>query len=123
MSTTMVQMNTRIDADLKRRGDEALERAGFTPSQAVRALWEYAANHAFEPQTIRRALESEEDALARERQEIEGHKAYEEGISLVKKFEEKTGVALSFDYEMDDQELLEQALYERFIEGKRVDEV
>ena len=54
MSATMVQMNTRIDADLKQRGDEALKRAGFTPSQAIRALWEYAANHTLEPQAIRR---------------------------------------------------------------------
>ena len=94
MTTTMVQMNTRIDADLKRRGDEALKRAGFTPSQAIRALWEYAAD-----------------------------KAYEEGLALAKRFAEKTGVPLNFDYEMDEQEMLEQALYERFIEGKRAYEV
>ena len=37
-----VQMNTRIDRTLKREGDAALAAAGFTPSQAVRALWEIA---------------------------------------------------------------------------------
>ena len=123
MTTTMVQMNTRIDADLKQRGDEALKRAGFTPSQAIRALWEYAADHALEPKAIRSALEGDEDVLARKKQEAEGHKAYEEGLALAKRFAEKTGVPLNFDYEMDEQEMLEQALYERFIEGKRAYEV
>lgn len=52
----MVQMNTRIPADLKEQGDRALENAGLTPSQAVRALWEFAAQHMYEPSAVRRAL-------------------------------------------------------------------
>ena len=56
MSSAMVQMNTRIPADLKEQGDRALERAGYTPSQAVRALWELAAQHMYEPSAVRRAL-------------------------------------------------------------------
>ncbi len=39
MTTDMVQMNTRISRSLKERGDAALERAGYSPSQAVRKLW------------------------------------------------------------------------------------
>lgn len=35
----MAQMNTRISRSLKERGDAALEKAGMTPSQAVRKLW------------------------------------------------------------------------------------
>ena len=35
-----VQMNVRIDEDVKARGDEVFARAGFTPSQVVRAVWE-----------------------------------------------------------------------------------
>ena len=38
MSTEMAQMNTRISRSLKERGDAALEKAGMTPSQAVRKL-------------------------------------------------------------------------------------
>lgn len=37
-----VQMNVRIDEELKERGDAVFARAGFTPSQVVRAAWEYA---------------------------------------------------------------------------------
>lgn len=46
MSTSMldtrpVQMNVRIDRQLKEAGDAVLAHIGMTPSQAVRALWEY----------------------------------------------------------------------------------
>ena len=43
MATAMVQMNTRIGADEKAAGDKALREAGFTPSAAIRALWNKAA--------------------------------------------------------------------------------
>ncbi len=36
-----VQMNVRMDRGLKDAGDAVLARLGMTPSQAVRALWEY----------------------------------------------------------------------------------
>lgn len=39
-----VQLNIRIDPELKRRGDAVFARAGLTPSQAVRALWQAAAD-------------------------------------------------------------------------------
>lgn len=50
------QVNARIDPDLKSRGDAALASAGFTPTQAVRALWELAARNADTPQNIEAAL-------------------------------------------------------------------
>ena len=37
-----VQMNVRIDEETKARGDEVFARWGLTPSQVVRAVWEYA---------------------------------------------------------------------------------
>lgn len=47
--TTAAQINVRLDADLKRSGDAALSKAGMTPSQAVRALWQLAASLADRP--------------------------------------------------------------------------
>lgn len=35
------QMNIRMDASLKSSGNAAIAKLGFTPSQVVRALWEY----------------------------------------------------------------------------------
>ncbi|MEE8716648.1 MAG: hypothetical protein SOI26_07955 [Coriobacteriales bacterium] len=55
MSTT-TQMNLRIDATLKREGDDALAAAGYTPTQAVRALWGFAAQHRGQPETVREGL-------------------------------------------------------------------
>ena len=46
----MIQMNTRIDGELKRQGDAVFAERGYTPSQVVRAVWEYAArNHDLPP--------------------------------------------------------------------------
>lgn len=36
-----VQMNVRMDRQLKEAGDAVLAHIGMTPSQAVRTLWEY----------------------------------------------------------------------------------
>lgn len=46
------QMNVRLSTDLKTRGDAALQAAGLTPSAAVRALWQFAADHEHEPLVI-----------------------------------------------------------------------
>lgn len=40
-----VQMNTRIGAELKRSGDAVLRRNGYSPTAAVKALWEYVSAH------------------------------------------------------------------------------
>ena len=58
----VVQMNTRIDRALKERGDEALARAGYSPSHAVRKLWERAAAHAQDPRAIRELLDPSDNA-------------------------------------------------------------
>lgn len=41
--SAMVQMNTRISAELKAQGDAVLAHAGVSASQAVRQLWEFMA--------------------------------------------------------------------------------
>ena len=68
-ASPMTQMNTRIERELKQRGDAVLARAGFSPSEAVRALWEFAAAHEREPQAVARALAVEDPEAERERQE------------------------------------------------------
>lgn len=50
------QMNIRIGRALKERGDRALSRAGYTPSQAVRALYEFAVRHETEPEAVAAVL-------------------------------------------------------------------
>lgn len=54
MSAT--QMNLRIDAQTKERGDAALAQAGYSPTQAVRAIWTFAAAHVHDPQAVKNLL-------------------------------------------------------------------
>ena len=113
--TATVQVNVRIDRDLKKAGDEALALIGFSPSQAVRALWEKAArrgkdleevatvlNPAPEAPTVSDELEDDPCAPVR---------------AMILDFYEKHGIdpTVTWDY-VDDDEMLEEALYERMVE-------
>ena len=50
---TNVQLTIRMDKRLKQRGDSALQAIGWTPSQAARALWLFAAENCDNPQILR----------------------------------------------------------------------
>lgn len=52
-----VQLNVRMDASLKASGDAVASRCGWTPTQLVRALWEYLAIHDAPPASLRQSLE------------------------------------------------------------------
>lgn len=62
MSSDTVQINARISRPLKERGDAALERAGYSPSQAIRKLWDFAANNAHNPRAIQSMFGAEQEA-------------------------------------------------------------
>ena len=67
-----IQFNTRIERSLKLAGDDVLKRAGYSPSQAVRALWRKAAGCGENPSAIVNLLEespSQLEALRRGREE------------------------------------------------------
>ena len=52
----MTQMNTRIDSSVKRAGDAVFASLGLSPSEVVRAAWEYAAEHGDAPAIVGNAL-------------------------------------------------------------------
>ncbi|MEG1253384.1 MAG: hypothetical protein RSD25_00510 [Raoultibacter sp.] len=54
------QMNVRIDSHIKERGDAALTEAGYSPSQAVRIIWEFAACHANDSAAVKELLQQAE---------------------------------------------------------------
>ena len=56
------QMNFRIDAELKRRGDERFARLGCTPSGAMRRLYEVAARYDDESEDLLKSLLRPEEA-------------------------------------------------------------
>lgn len=114
--TTQVQMNARIDSELKKRGDEALLRAGYSPSRAIRALWGFAAMHANEPHAISSVLDC--DSARPSRSNEDNQAVFNEGLALKHHFEKKLGFTLAFDDGLSDKDHLEEALYERYTETK-----
>ena len=51
------QMNTRIDASLKEAGDAVLARLGYSPSAAVRGLWQFVVDHQDDATSVREVIE------------------------------------------------------------------
>lgn len=119
---SMIQMNTRIDRELKQSGDEALLNAGFTPSQAVRALWRFAARHRHDPGGIRALLDSDPKRIDAdsdedsERRFAQARAETEKGAAILTEAMRQLGIS---SMDLDDtpyEELREQALVERLEE-------
>ena len=51
------QMNTRMDAALKEAGDAVLARLGYSPSAAVRGLWQFVVDHQDDAASVRKVIE------------------------------------------------------------------
>ncbi len=56
-----VQMNTRIDSELKAQGDAAFAELGYSPSEAVRLLWGFAARNRHSRRTLANMLQQLKD--------------------------------------------------------------
>ena len=50
------QMNTRIDIALKEAGDAVLARLGYSPSAAVRGLWQFVVDHQDDAASVRKVI-------------------------------------------------------------------
>lgn len=115
------QMNIRIDGALKEKGDSVFESIGWSPSQAVRALYETAVRHRYDAATLRSFLtgsEGEEDS----KPVVENSKLRiaEEGRRAADKAIKELGISKEAMQKVwsttSDKELLEQAMYERMVE-------
>lgn len=132
--TEVVQMNTRIGADIKHAGDIAFARAGYTPSQVVRRIWQLAAEHSNEPEVIRSMLEDGRGVAEELGSEVTGEKplsmkqraaAVAKGRTIVEAGMRKLGLSDEAIAEFkekgsgsprDYKELLEEDLWERYME-------
>ena len=83
-TTATVQMNTRLDALLKRAGDAVLARNGITPSKAVRFLWSYLADAQELPAFMRQGALEDAERAARQ-------KAAAEGAGMLKRLAQRHG--------------------------------
>jgi len=102
------QMNIRIDRSLKERGNAGLQALGFSPTEAVRALWSLACGSASDleclAKTLRRGNAIEEPA---------SDDPLAAGWALYQTACDKVGISPETTHGLSDAELLEQALLDR----------
>lgn len=115
-----VQMNVRIDRELKREGDAALATVGYTPSQAVRLLWEIAVSLRDRPQELAAFLRGPSceypESTCQQKEEIQDEKllSFREGQRMVNGMIGKLGISTDYDpSEPSLEELREQMALER----------
>lgn len=136
MTTLTSQMNIRIDASLKQRGDAAFASMGYTTSEVVRAVWSLAASGSHGMDALRSILakgtiaERKElsdramtDATATDEHKTSESLCEEEVVARLMPWElfDYYAAKLGDDYEvvptsLSDDELLETALVERMRE-------
>lgn len=109
------QINARISSGLKSSGDAALAKAGFTPTQAVRALWSLADRHSSDPGELRRILlpeEAETNQKENENRRKRMLKQAEEGACIVQNAYAALGLSHSDSAENIPYDELKQLAYE-----------
>lgn len=114
------QVNARIAPDLKERGDAALARAGVSPTQAVRALWELAARYADDPASLLDTLYPDRaDRAARDtlQAQEERARAIEQGPSIVRDAYRTAGIPWPTGADVPYDDLMEAAYAERYGAG------
>ena len=108
---TAVQMNIRMDSTLKEAGNAAIAELGLTPSQVVRALWEYVSVQGDLPPALGRALKGHTDGkgseIDRQRPHADG------GAAIVSTFYKTIGIEEPLRESIDYDELRELAAAEQ----------
>lgn len=108
MSTA--QMNIRLDSALKASGNAVIAELGYTPSQVVRALWEFATVQGTLPPALMHLLRGNQTAASLS----EGEPGREsEGAAIVSSFYQKIGIEEPVNGTVDYDELRELAAAEQ----------
>ncbi len=104
------QLNVRMSESLRIEGNLALEAAGWTPSQAVRVIWQFAAAHKDKPaevdSALRRMVEPQSTGKAEKRALIE------EGSTIVMRGMKDLGIVPSEKIANATYEELRDLMYE-----------
>lgn len=109
------QINARIDADVKALGDQALSSIGYSPTKAIRALWEFAGERIHDRKALRELfemLQGEREAAKREADLAYWQAKVEEGPRMVERIFREMGVEDYTPPDFSDREALENLLYE-----------
>ena len=95
-----VQMNVRMDRQLKEAGDAVLAHIGMTPSQAVRELWQYLTENGHMPV----AKKNDDEVLPDDIRSKVSSSRVSEGAALISNFYERFSIQRpspdeAFDYD------------------------
>lgn len=116
----MTQINARISASVKLAGDAALNEAGYTPTQAIRALWEYAGRNRGNEKELRRVfdvLEGKNDVGSRGSEVARRLQIAAEGPLIAERALSEMGIDPAvYSDDAADKDLLEQALLDKMRE-------
>lgn len=104
------QMNVRLDSQLKEAGDAVLASLGMTPSQAVRALWEYLVVNGCMPSRSGAAASSSDMAVTAS---MESRAA--QGSHIIRDSCLKYGIPIP-EFSGDYDDLYEEAMADRYPE-------
>ena len=118
------QVNARIDSALKESGDRALSSIGYTPTKAVRVLWEFCSKTAHDKKALKAAFEMlagacTADAPAEGQPQSEARLRMEhvkEGPRIFERALQEMGVSDLTPSGFSDEELLEQAYRDKWAE-------
>ena len=109
------QMNFRIDADLKRRGDERFARLGCTPSGAMRRLYECAARYDDESEALLRSILKPEEASPEDEGERRAQ-AVTDFLTSLQEQREALGIPHGLSHYAETNEELRDLVYEAQME-------
>lgn len=106
-----VQMNVRLDSQLKEAGDAVLASLGMTPSQAVRELWQYLTENGHMPVAQR----NNDEVLPGNIRSKASSSHVSEGAALISNYYERFSIPRPSPDEVFDYDgLYDQMMSERF---------
>ena len=104
------QMNIRMDSALKASGNAVIAELGYTPSQVVRALWEFATVQGTLPPALKHLLRDSKDAGTAG---CDTPDRVSEGAALLSSFYQQVGIEEPTSSPIDYDELRELAASEQ----------
>lgn len=104
----VAQVNVRMDAKTKAAGDAALASIGLSPSRAVRAVWQRAAQRGESLQQLDVLLNNKN-----EKTRAQGRSGLQEGRAAMEAALQELGLSGAMPVQTSDSELLEEALLDR----------
>lgn len=104
------QMNIRMDSALKASGNAVIAGLGYTPSQVVRALWEFTTVQGTLPPALTHLLRGDQAAGATDG-DTPGRMS--EGAAIISSFYQKVGIEEPVNDIVDYDELRELAAAEQ----------